>query len=91
MGFFNDFKILYCDFGIRAAYKLAIKPRVYSKLGINSFSDSFNSSLLNYLENEYRPVIDKYRDIEKLGLNTTNCKFEKKIIWTCWWQGEEQM
>lgn len=93
MKMLNDLMFYYDNFGIDVAYKLCFFPRLMSKIGIKNYNTTFNDSLVKYLLKEYGPVVKKYKILETSYSQQNPSQHQKssKIIWTCWWQGKEQM
>lgn len=65
---------------------LIVFPRTLSKIGFR-WSAIYNRNLLKWQKNFVKPIINKYCNYQNLEVQQNN----DYVIWTCWWQGEENM
>lgn len=85
MQFLKDFKHIRSHFGFLAACKLVVIPRVAYHIGVKK--NLYIPALLKWQRKLVRPIIEEYKTV---SLTSNNIHLDY-TIWTCWWQGEENM
>lgn len=85
MQFIKDFLEKKKYFGVFNAIKLIAIPRVAYHLGVKK--NLYFYFLLRWMKKENESIIMKYADNRNTGYNCD----EDYNIWTCWWQGIEEM
>jgi hypothetical protein len=83
MRFGEACKYYYKYFGLANAFKLAVYPRVFSKI---RHADLITPAILNFQLKDSWDVIQRYKSVTPvLDGEIPN------IIWVCWWQGKDTM
>lgn len=73
-------------FGVIQMLKLVVIPRICNYLHINAGQTCINN-LLKFQRTICKDIVEKYRKVP-LGNEKMSANYK---IWTCWWQGQEQM
>lgn len=90
VGLVKDFIFLYKNFGGLVAFKCRVLPVLYSCLTSRSYNYYFHRANTSFLKRLLKNIINKYKVIDQ-SHPTIDIMVSNSPIWTCWWQGEENM
>lgn len=85
MKFIEDFKYIRRNFGVKTAVKLVALPRLCYHIGFKK-NNLYIKNLLKWQRKLVSGIIKNYKERSDFSEEVKNYK-----IWTCWWQGEENM